>query len=37
MYPDEALQTPDFTDEVVRMARDVQPLLDFVWAAHGEA
>ncbi|MCS3700785.1 uncharacterized protein (TIGR02453 family) [Salinibacter ruber] len=31
-YPEEALQSPDFAGEVVRMARDVRPLLTFVWA-----
>ncbi|MFB6274080.1 MAG: DUF2461 domain-containing protein [Salinibacter sp.] len=30
-YPDEVLQSPDFTDEIVRMAREVRPLLEFVW------
>jgi uncharacterized protein (TIGR02453 family) len=30
-YPDEALQSPDFTDEIVRMTQDVRPLLEFVW------
>ena len=31
-YPDEALQSPAFAGEVVRMAQDVRPLLEFVWA-----
>jgi uncharacterized protein (DUF2461 family) len=30
-YPDDALQSPNFATEIVRMARDVQPLLEFVW------
>ncbi|MFB6232558.1 MAG: DUF2461 domain-containing protein [Salinibacter sp.] len=30
-YADDALQSPSFVDEVVRMTRDVRPLLQFVW------
>ena len=30
-YPDEALQSPDFAAEIVRMAEEVRPLLEFVW------
>ena len=30
---DDALHTPDFTDDVVQMARDVLPLLEYGWAA----
>jgi uncharacterized protein (TIGR02453 family) len=30
-FPDEALQSPDFTAEIVRMAQDVRPLLEYVW------
>lgn len=30
-YGDEALQSPDFVDEIVRMTRDALPLLEFVW------
>ncbi|PSQ87345.1 MAG: DUF2461 domain-containing protein [Bacteroidetes bacterium QS_3_64_15] len=29
--PDEALQFPNFVDEIVRMVREVRPLLEFVW------
>lgn len=29
--PDAALQTPDFTDQVIEMARASQPLLRYVW------
>lgn len=32
-YPDEALQSPDFVDEIPRMTRDALPLLEFVWEA----
>ena len=32
-FPDEALQSPDFTEEIVRMTREVRPLLAFVWEA----
>lgn len=32
-YPDGALQTPDFTDEILRMTREALPLLEFVWEA----
>lgn len=32
-FPDTALQSPSFAEEVVRMARDAQPLLAFVWEA----
>ncbi len=31
-YPDAALQSPDFVDEIVRIAREAQPLFEFVWA-----
>lgn len=35
---DDALQTPDFAEEVVHMGRDALPLLEFVWdAAEGGA
>lgn len=30
-YPDPALQSPDFAEEIVRMAREARPLLEFVW------
>lgn len=30
-YPDAALQTPAFAEEVVEMTRDSLPLLEFVW------
>jgi uncharacterized protein (TIGR02453 family) len=30
-YPDPALQSPDFVEEIVRMAREARPLLEFVW------
>ena len=30
-YPDEALQSPDFAEEIVRMAKEAGPLLSFVW------
>lgn len=32
---DAALHTSDFTEEVVQMARDSQPLLRYVWGAQG--
>jgi uncharacterized protein (TIGR02453 family) len=35
-YPDAALGTPDFVDEIVAMARAAEPLLSFVWAAEEE-
>lgn len=35
-FSDEALQAPDFTEEVVQMTRDALPLLEFVWAAEGK-
>jgi uncharacterized protein (TIGR02453 family) len=36
-FPDEALRSPAFAEEVVRMARDAQPLLSFVWEAEAAA
>jgi uncharacterized protein (TIGR02453 family) len=36
-FPDEALRSPAFTEEVVRMARDAEPLLTFVWEAESSA
>ena len=30
-FADEALQTPDFVDEVVRIAHETQPLFKFIW------
>jgi len=33
-FADGALQTPQFAEEIVRMTREVLPLLEFVWAAH---
>lgn len=30
-FPHEALQSPNFTAEIVRMAQDVRPLLEFIW------
>ena len=32
-FADDALQSPAFTDEVVRMTRDALPLLEYVWTA----
>ncbi len=36
-FPDTALQSPSFAEEIVRMARDAQPLLRFVWEAESSA
>ncbi|WP_103028649.1 DUF2461 domain-containing protein [Salinibacter altiplanensis] len=36
-YPDEALQSPNFAGEIVRMAQDVRPLLEFVWAVESSS
>jgi uncharacterized protein (TIGR02453 family) len=36
-FPDEALRSPSFAEEVVRMARDAEPLLSFVWEAESHA
>lgn len=30
-YPDQAFQSPDFVEEIVRVAREARPLLEFVW------
>jgi uncharacterized protein (TIGR02453 family) len=30
-FSDKALQSPDFTDEIVRIAREARPLLEYVW------
>lgn len=35
-YADEALRTPEFVDEIVQMAQDALPLLQYVWEAHSE-
>mgnify|MGYP006282199857 CR=1 FL=1 len=36
-FPDTALRSPSFAEEVVRMARDAEPLLSFVWEAESDA
>lgn len=36
-FPDVALQTPDFTGDVVQMMRDVRPLLEYGWEVEDEA
>jgi uncharacterized protein (DUF2461 family) len=32
-FADDALQSPEFTDEIVRVTRDALSLLEFVWGA----
>lgn len=35
-FPDEALQSPSFTDEIVRLTREALPLFQFVWETEPE-
>jgi uncharacterized protein (TIGR02453 family) len=36
-FPEAALQSPSFAEEIVGMARDARPLLQFVWEAESNA